>query len=165
MDGHSRVVYKATKAMAVILRRIFSPRNFPFMGPRLVFHWAYQNYHKLWPVQKPMDGCGFRFWRNRRRKNYNVFKLETFGVVSFMINPGKDLEDDRCNEPLRRRICGSFFLSVSSEKNFILVKTLPYFTQMMIFSPNTSFWTGVIWWLFHDELRSREREENHKIRA
>ena len=26
-----------------------------------LFHWAYQNHCKLWPVQKPIDGCGFRF--------------------------------------------------------------------------------------------------------
>ena len=52
----------------------------------------------------------------------------------------------------------------------IWVKTLPYFTQMIIFSPNTSFWTkkGAIWWLFHDNLRTRERAKgkgNHKFRA
>ena len=48
-----------------------------------------------------------------------------------------------------------------SENIIILVKTLPYFTQMTIFSPNTSFWTkkSVIWWLFHDNLRAREQEE------
>jgi hypothetical protein len=88
------VVYKATKAMAVILRRIFSPRNFPFMGPRLLFHWAYQNCCELWPFQKSMNGRGFHFRRNRRRKSYNIFKFEAFGVVSFMIIPGKVLEDE-----------------------------------------------------------------------
>ena len=42
-----------------------------------------------------------------------------------------------------------------------LIIWLPYFTQIMIFSPNTSFWMkkGVIWLLFHDDLRAKEREE------
>ena len=77
----------------------------------------------------------------------------------------------------RRRICGSFFLSLSFShslalksstylcENIILgVKTLPYFTQMIIFSPNTSFWTkkGVIWWLLYDDLRARERKWEEK---
>ena len=36
---------------------------------------------------------------------------------------------------------------------------------MIIFSPNTSFWTkkGVIWWLFHDDLRARERQREKKV--
>ena len=46
----------------------------------------------------------------------------------------------------------------------IWVIALPYFTQMMIFSPNTSFWMrkGVIWRLFHDDLRAREWEREEK---
>ena len=53
-----------------------------------------------------------------------------------------------------------------SENINIWEKTLPYFTQMMIFSPNTSFWTrkGVIWWLFHDDLRARGKR-NHRFLA
>ena len=53
----------------------------------------------------------------------------------------------------------------------IWVKRLPYFTQMMIFSPNTSFWTkkGVIWWLFSWQLESKRTrargKRNHKFRA
>ena len=81
-----------------------------------------------------------------------------------------------CYWPPRSGICSSFFLSLSfslshslalksstflSENMIIWVKTLLYFTQMIIFSPNTSFWTkkGVIWWLFHDNLRAREQED------
>ena len=60
-----------------------------------------------------------------------------------------------------------FSLSLSSHllsENFIIwVKTLPYFTQMMIFSPNTSFWTKKMCHLmFHDDLRAREQEREEK---
>ena len=54
------------------------------------------------------------------------------------------------------------------ENIIIWVKTLPFFAQMMIFSPNTSFWMkkGVIWWLFHDDLRAKARgKRNHKFRT
>ena len=49
------------------------------------------------------------------------------------------------------------------------MKALPYFTQMMTFSPNTSLWTKRchFTWILHDNLRAREREEksNHKFLA
>ena len=65
---------------------------------------------------------------------------------------------------LVRNLCFLFplalVLSLSSRQLFkeitsllIWVKILPYFTEMMIFSPYTSFW------LFHDDFRAREREE------
>ena len=43
------------------------------------------------------------------------------------------------------------------EHIIIWVKTLPDFTQMMILSPNTSFWPK-IWWHFCVDLRGREQE-------
>ena len=53
----------------------------------------------------------------------------------------------------------AFVLLLSSCQLF-KVKTLPYFSL-----PNTSFWTkkGVIWLLFLDNLRAREREREEKV--
>ena len=66
---------------------------------------------------------------------------------------------------LWRGICGSSFLLLSfscsqvvKHKTIIIwVKTLPYFYQVIIFSPKNLFWNkkGVIWWLFREDLGGR----------
>ena len=126
----------------------------------------YKQIHHLWIIG-PMAGWGLRRWLVTVLSG-----CETMGFCSSVATLVKRLLSlyswrhwgtefvvpfSSCSHSLALKT-SIFFLI---ENVFIWVKTLRYFTQMMIFSFDTSFWMkkGVIWWLFIDDLRAREREE------
>ena len=74
--------------------------------------------------------------------------------------------------PFSPRFCSLALKSTFLSENIIIwVKTLPYFTPMMIFSPNTSFWTKKRWhlmtfsWRLESERTRVRVKSNHKFRA
>ena len=115
-----------------------------------------------------MDNRSYGWLGTPSMVGYSSIGMWNNGILLVGSNPRQKTAQPLQLKTLGHGICGSFFLllsfSSSQDVNFFLieniiiwVKTLRYFTQMMIFSFDTSFWMkkGVIWWLFIDDLRAR----------